>query len=114
MRDFASANRAVSQPSICILRVINFEHLAVIGIDHAKYRLRARRAADKLPALGNLCAPHMTPFSKVLREKRDQRDLLQRDLAAAMGCDPSLISGLESGHRGAPGPDFLKRLADAL
>lgn len=52
-------------------------------------------------------------FGERLKQARDRRGLSQLELAVAAGCDPSLISCYEKGHKG-PSVKTLVLLADVL
>ena len=52
----------------------------------------------------------MTPFGLRLRELREQRNLTQREMAAAIGVSPAYLSALEHGKRGHPSWALLQRI----
>lgn len=49
-----------------------------------------------------------------IREKRNQKNWSQRDLAAAAGISNAEISRIEAGKRKEPSPSVLKEIAKAL
>ncbi|MCM3079577.1 helix-turn-helix domain-containing protein [Brevibacillus invocatus] len=53
-------------------------------------------------------------FGRYLLEIRKRKALTTRDLAALSGVSQSYISHVESGRKGIPSPDILKKLATAL
>lgn len=53
-------------------------------------------------------------LGEYIREKRKEKDMSQRDLAAASGISNAEISRIESGKRKEPSSSFLKELAKAL
>ena len=52
----------------------------------------------------------MTPFGLRLRQLRAQRNLTQREMAAAIGVSPAYLSALEHGRRGQPSWALLQRI----
>ena len=56
----------------------------------------------------------MTPFGLFLQELRRERRLAQKQLACMLALDPSYLSGLESGRKGAPPLSLILRLKDVL
>src|SRR5690606_2909313 len=44
----------------------------------------------------------MTPFGRKLRELRRQKDVSQKEMAAALGVSAAYLSALEHGRRGVP------------
>lgn len=49
-----------------------------------------------------------------IRAAREDGQLSQGQLAAAIGVDPSYVARIESGQRAKPAADVLQRIADAL
>jgi transcriptional regulator with XRE-family HTH domain len=56
----------------------------------------------------------MSPFSSSLLALRKRHNLRQFELAAAMGYDRSLLSGLEQGLKGPPSEQFVESLIETL
>lgn len=56
----------------------------------------------------------MSPFSSFLQALRKRYNLRQSELAAAMGYDQSLISGLEQGFKGPPTEQFVESLINTM
>ena len=56
----------------------------------------------------------MTPFGRYLREKRAERGVTQKQMAAALGVSAAYLSALEQGKRGMPTFDFLQRVIGYL
>ena len=52
----------------------------------------------------------MTPFGIRLRQLRAQRNLTQKEMAAAIGVSPAYLSALEHGRRGQPSWALLQRI----
>jgi transcriptional regulator with XRE-family HTH domain len=52
----------------------------------------------------------LTPFGERMRELRLSRNVTLRKLAAALGVDPSFLSGIEHGRRSAP-DSILSKIA---
>ena len=52
----------------------------------------------------------MTPFGAKLRALRADRNMTQRDMAAALGVSNGYLSALEHGRRGVPTFDLLQRI----
>ena len=52
----------------------------------------------------------MTPFGLRLRQLRAQRNLTQKEMAAAIGVSPAYLSALEHGQRGQPSWALLQRI----
>lgn len=52
----------------------------------------------------------MTPFGKRLRELREERNVTQKDMAAAIRVSAAYLSALEHGRRGQPTWDLLQRI----
>ncbi|MFC0244714.1 helix-turn-helix domain-containing protein [Falsochrobactrum ovis] len=52
----------------------------------------------------------MTPFGKRLRELRAERNITQKEMAAALRVSPAYLSALEHGRRGQPTWDLLQRI----
>lgn len=52
----------------------------------------------------------MTPFGLRLRQLRAQRNLTQKEMAAAIGVSPAYLSALEHGRRGQPSWALLQRI----
>ena len=50
----------------------------------------------------------MQTFGKIIKEKRDKKKLLLREVAALLGIDQSIISKLEKGERNATREQVLK------
>ena len=53
-------------------------------------------------------------IGEYIREKRREKDMSQRDLAAAANISNAEISRIESGIRQSPAPEVLKSIAAAL
>ncbi|WP_082517157.1 helix-turn-helix domain-containing protein [Brevibacillus sp. Leaf182] len=53
-------------------------------------------------------------FGKYIKQLRDIRGLSVRELSRRSGVSVAHISQLESGQRGIPKPDTIKKLADGL
>jgi transcriptional regulator with XRE-family HTH domain len=56
----------------------------------------------------------MSPFAVLLRQLRESRGLIQKDLAIHIGYEQSYISGLETGKKGIPHRDFIERFTRGL
>lgn len=56
----------------------------------------------------------MTPFSIKLREIREHRGLIQKDMADILGYEQSYLSALETGLKAPPKYPHLKRLIEKL
>lgn len=56
----------------------------------------------------------MTPFGKRLRELRAERNITQKEMAAALRVSPAYLSALEHGRRGQPTWDMLQRIITFL
>lgn len=56
----------------------------------------------------------MNPFSCCLREIRQERKLLQKDMAELIGCEQSYLSALETGAKGIAKPALLDQIANKL
>jgi transcriptional regulator with XRE-family HTH domain len=56
----------------------------------------------------------MTPFGARLRELRAARNILQRDMAAALEVSPAYLSALEHGRRGAPSAGLIHQICEFL
>ena len=52
----------------------------------------------------------MTPFGKKLRMLRQERNILQREMAESLGVSSAYLSALEHGNRGAPSWMFVQRV----
>lgn len=52
----------------------------------------------------------MTPFGARLRAIREERGLMLKDMAAALGVTPTYLSALEHGRRGKPNWGFVQRV----
>jgi transcriptional regulator with XRE-family HTH domain len=52
----------------------------------------------------------MTPFGARLRALREERGLMLKDMAAALGVTPTYLSALEHGRRGKPNWGFVQRV----
>ena len=52
----------------------------------------------------------MTPLGQHLQQLRDQRNLTQKEMAAALGVSPAYLSALEHGRRGRPSWALLQRI----
>lgn len=53
-------------------------------------------------------------FGKYIKQLRDSRELSVRELSRRSGVSVAHISQLESGQRGIPKPETIKKLADGL
>jgi transcriptional regulator with XRE-family HTH domain len=56
----------------------------------------------------------LTPFGARLRELRAARNILQRDMAAALEVSPAYLSALEHGRRGAPSAGLIHQICEFL
>ena len=56
----------------------------------------------------------MTPFGRYLATLRINHRVKQKDLAIAMGVNPSYISAIESGKKGRPAADSIKVIVKTL
>jgi transcriptional regulator with XRE-family HTH domain len=56
----------------------------------------------------------MTPFGARLRELRAARNILQRDMAAALEVSPAYLSALEHGRRGAASAGLIHQICEFL
>lgn len=56
----------------------------------------------------------MSPFSKLLRQFRENRGLRQKDLAELLGYEQSYISALENGQKGIPRQEFIQTFIKKL
>jgi transcriptional regulator with XRE-family HTH domain len=56
----------------------------------------------------------MSPFSSLLRSIRISRGKCQSELADLIGYEQTYISALETGKKGPPNQEFVKRLINAL
>lgn len=56
----------------------------------------------------------MSPFASYLKTLRRARGLKQKELAHRLGYEPSYLSALERGAKGAPKEDFVNRLVRGL
>lgn len=56
----------------------------------------------------------MNPFSCCLREIRQKRNLLQKDMAELIGYEQSYVSALETGAKGIPKIAFLNQVVNKL
>ncbi len=52
----------------------------------------------------------MTPFGAKLRALREERGLMLKDMARALGVTPTYLSALEHGRRGKPNWGFVQRV----
>ena len=52
----------------------------------------------------------MTPFGKKLRMLRQERNILQREMAESLGVSSAYLSALEHGHRGRPNWYLVQRI----
>jgi transcriptional regulator with XRE-family HTH domain len=52
----------------------------------------------------------VTPFGEKLRQLREARGVLQRDMAAALEISPAYLSALEHGRRGAPSAGLIHQI----
>jgi transcriptional regulator with XRE-family HTH domain len=52
----------------------------------------------------------MTPFGEKLRALRAERNILQREMAAALEVSPAYLSALEHGRRGAPSAGLIHQI----
>ncbi len=50
------------------------------------------------------------PFGKRLRDLREERNVTQKEMAAALRVSPAYLSALEHGRRGQPTWDMLQRI----
>ncbi|PPD55083.1 MAG: hypothetical protein CTY12_01885 [Methylotenera sp.] len=57
---------------------------------------------------------YMNPFSCCLREIRQKRNLLQKDMADLIGYEQSYVSALETGAKGIPKIAFLNQVVNKL
>lgn len=53
----------------------------------------------------------MTPYGKKVRELRERKDIMQKDMATALNVSGAYLSALEHGSRGTPKKDFVSRVA---
>ena len=56
----------------------------------------------------------MTPFGLHLQQLRQQRNISQKEMAAAIGVSPAYLSALEHGRRGTPSWALLQRIVGFL
>lgn len=56
----------------------------------------------------------MTPFGARLRQLRAERNMSQKEMAAAIGVSAAYLSALEHGHRGVPSWVLLQRIIACL
>lgn len=54
------------------------------------------------------------PFGEMIRDIRERRGVSMRALASSADMDPAYLSRIENGKSGAPKPETVERLADAL
>lgn len=52
----------------------------------------------------------MTPFGQRVRQLRKERNVSQKDMAAALGVSPAYLSELERGNRGQPTFVMVERI----
>jgi transcriptional regulator with XRE-family HTH domain len=52
----------------------------------------------------------MTPFGEKVRQLREERDILMKQMAADLGVSSAYLSALEHGHRGRPGSGFIQQI----
>ena len=52
----------------------------------------------------------MTPFGEKIRILRKQRNVTQKQMAAALNVSPAYLSALEHGHRGKPQWSTIQRI----
>jgi transcriptional regulator with XRE-family HTH domain len=53
----------------------------------------------------------MTPFGRRLRELRAARNILMKDMAAALGVSSAYLSALEHGNRGRPSSGLVQQIS---
>ena len=56
----------------------------------------------------------MTPFGLHLQQLRQQRNISQKEMAAAIGVSPAYLSAREHGRRGTPSWALLQRIVGFL
>ena len=56
----------------------------------------------------------MTEIGKLIKEKREEKQLSKRELAKLIKVSNTEIGRIESGERKYPAPDILKKLAQEL
>jgi transcriptional regulator with XRE-family HTH domain len=54
----------------------------------------------------------MTPFGEKLRALRAEKNILQREMAAALEVSPAYLSALEHGRRGAPSAGLIHQISE--
>jgi transcriptional regulator with XRE-family HTH domain len=54
----------------------------------------------------------MTPFGQKVRQLRKERGILMKKMATDLGVSNAYLSALEHGHRGRPGPGFVRQICD--
>ena len=52
----------------------------------------------------------MTPFGEKVRQLRNQRGILLKEMATELGVSSAYLSALEHGYRGRPGTGFLQQI----
>jgi len=52
----------------------------------------------------------MTPFGVKVRELRENRSILLKQMAEDLGVSSAYLSALEHGHRGRPGPGLILQI----
>lgn len=52
----------------------------------------------------------MSPFSRLIRMYRENRNLRQSEAAVLLGYEQSYLCGLETGSKGTPNTEFVKHL----
>lgn len=52
----------------------------------------------------------MTPFGERLRELRREKDVSQKEMAAALGVSPAYLSALEHGRKGVPSWPLVQKI----
>ena len=58
--------------------------------------------------------PQLTPFGKLVRKHRIDREMLLGTMADALGLSSAYISNIETGRKGSPKPDLVNKIADVL
>lgn len=56
----------------------------------------------------------LTPFGRLVRKHRIDRDMLLGDMADALGVSSAYLSSVETGKKGAPKADLVNRVAEHL
>lgn len=52
----------------------------------------------------------MTPFGEKVRQLREKRGILMKQMATDLGVSSAYLSALEHGHRGRPGSGFIQQI----